>query len=49
MGITKSPTPDAADDGFGSPPTAHEPFVPDLSKYPPELAAIAAEKIGAAP
>ncbi len=49
MGVTRVPTTDAADEGFGAPPTAHEPFSPDLSKYPPELAAIAREKMGATP
>jgi len=49
MGITRAPSTIPSDEGFGSPPTAHEPFVPDLSKYPPELAAIAREKMGATP
>ncbi len=44
MGVTVAPIPDAAQDGFGAPPAAHEPFMVDLSKYPPELAAAAREK-----
>ncbi len=46
MGVTVVPTPDGPQDGFGAPPvTQAPPFTVDLSKYPPELAAIAREKM----
>ncbi len=45
-GVTIDPTQIQADDGFGSSPAVvAEPWQPDLSKYPPELAAIAREKM----
>lgn len=46
-GITQAPTTVQADEGFGAPPAVvAPPFEVDLSKYPPELAAIAREKMG---
>lgn len=46
MGVTIAPTQVQADEGFGAPPQERpEPYHVDLSKYPPELAAIAREKM----
>ncbi len=45
-GVTASPPTVSAQKGFGAPPAViAEPWRPDLSKYPPELAAIAREKM----
>jgi SPP1 gp7 family putative phage head morphogenesis protein len=47
-GISIAPPAVQSDQGFGAPPqTVAPPWQPDLSKYPPELAAIARERLEA--